>query len=365
MLKQQAVQTIVNQIQNSVAGGGGEVKFIVNWQDYLVKTPEETTKKYMNDYLTKTISGKSSKSGYSPAGCIQGFCFDKKTSSLDSDKTYASEGFFGSHAIASSSGDACSSDSQCSGGAKCVSCASVGAKCSGNMCVKQKGSAGGDGGNYYQQLLELAKKETIDKKSPTVTYPGDPSQMFKEGNFKNMSIFLQDGSINDPWSYLANAKEEYQNKLEEEKTIAQTKSIAYEGFIGTGEGKYGNGFIKTPGSLTKDIVANAQDLGNKVLASATHPEEMITAFISQMITKAIDQGIGNVQNQINKLSENVSNKSKEASSGNVSQFGPGSQYGNPSASEDCVGKKDGDSCTLTKPYNGRTTGKCKSGLCRP
>lgn len=291
MLKQQALRTLTQQIEKLVSGKGGNVMFIVDWEDYLIKQPEKNSKKYMNDYLSKTVSGKGS---------------SKYTSSS------SKEGF---------------------------------------------------GGNYPQQLVEMGKKATVDKpETPKVTYQGDPMQMFSEGTFKNMSLFVT--GINPPTVYVANAEAEYEKKKKEQEKISSTKATSYSGFKGVGEKKDGTGKIKTPGSLIKDKTANTQDLGNKIIAAATHPEEVLTAIVSQLMNQALQQGIGQVQNLINK-EKSINDKTTQNSQNQNSQFGPGATYGNPSDSGNCSGKKDGDECTLTHPYNGSTSGKCSGGLCWP
>ncbi|MDQ1283811.1 MAG: hypothetical protein QG620_159 [Patescibacteria group bacterium] len=182
-------------------------------------------------------------------------------------------------------------------------------------------------GNYSKQLVEIGKKTTVDKPAvPQMTYEGDPSQMFAGGNFKNLSLYLS--GINNPWAFSINAQSEYQKKLEEEKKIAETKAVANEAFK-SNEKKVddkGKTIVITPGSLIKENMANVQDLGNKIIASATHPEEIISAVVQQMITKAIQQGVGEIEKAVQKEFDSVSGKIGTQLNTQTSTSGPGTQY---------------------------------------
>ncbi|HPN96367.1 MAG TPA: hypothetical protein PLK35_01235 [Candidatus Moranbacteria bacterium] len=258
ILKQEAVRILTKQINKIVGGSSSEsAMFITDWRDYLVKKPEDKTKKYMNDYLSKITQGKGSSSGYK------------------------SEGFF----------------------------------------------SGGSGGSYAKKLVDDAKKNTTEKPTPKVTYQEDPSKMFSEGNFKKMNLYLS--GINNPWTFEANAQNEYKKRLAEEKKIAETKSVAYSGFEGKKkESKDGKETIINPGSLVKEAVANVQDIGNKILAAATHPEEVITAVVSQMITQALEQGIGQIEKYIDEEVDGVLESIGEDNLEFLKKDGPGSTYKN-------------------------------------
>lgn len=227
ILKQQALRSINSQIESLIGGGSStkDAMFITDWEDYLIKQPENNTRKYMNDYLTQVTGGRGSFSGYQAEGFDSGMA------------------------------------------------------------------------NYQGDLFQLGKS-IIENEGPKVTYEGDPAHMFDDGNFYNMSLYLS--GINNPWSFKNYIAETYSAKMEQEQQIAQAKAIAYQGFKGTGEDQNGQGIITNPGSLIKENIANAQDLGNKIIASADHIPEVITAVVSQMITKSIQNGIGNIQKNLQK-----------------------------------------------------------------
>jgi len=267
MLKQQAISTITKQVDSMISGGGkgGNAKFITDWESYLFKTPDNNTKLYMNDYLSKITSGRGSISGYK------------------------SEGF---------------------------------------------GIGGGSGGNYASQLVSMAKSNTISKKDPAFSYEGNPANMFSGGNFKNFNSYLS--GINNPWAFDINAQNEYQKKKSEERKLAETKAKSYLGGIGVGEGANGKGKITLPGSAVVGAKINSMDLGNKVLASATHPEEVITALVSKILTQALKQGISMVESKLGMsgalsgLVKNL-NPSDYFKSGNSTVTGSGSSTLVPSS----------------------------------
>ncbi|OGI29619.1 MAG: hypothetical protein A2288_01960 [Candidatus Moranbacteria bacterium RIFOXYA12_FULL_44_15] len=182
-------------------------------------------------------------------------------------------------------------------------------------------------GSYSKQLVEIGKKTTVDKPAvPQMTYESDPSQMFAGGNFKNLSLYLS--GINNPWAFSIDAQSKYQKKLEEEKKIAETKAVANEAWK-SNEKKVddkGKTIVITPGSVIKEAYTNTQDLGNKIIASATHPEEIISAVVQQMITKAIQQGVGEIEKAVQKEFESVSGKIGSQLKSQTSTTGPGTQY---------------------------------------
>lgn len=181
---------------------------------------------------------------------------------------------------------------------------------------------GSGSSSYASNLVSMAKKATSQYSGPQFTYEGDPANMFSDGTFKKMNLYLSDKYINTPSAFVSNAESVYISKMAEEKRLAQTKATAYQGFIGTGEDASGKGTIKTPGSLTMQMTANAKDVGNKVVASAQHPEEVITALVSQMITKAIGQGISMSSSSLQGLSSSLTS----SLSSQTSSSGPSATY---------------------------------------
>jgi len=144
--------------------------------------------------------------------------------------------------------------------------------------------------------------------------------MFVQGNFKNMSLYLS--GINNPFAFNLNAEQEFQKTLSQEVEKAKTMATAGAGFIGN----VANGKVLTPGSIVKESVANAQDLGNKIIAGSTKLPEVLTAVVSQIITQSIQQGIGNIQANINKEINGVQVRAQAETNTQVEQVGPAALY---------------------------------------
>jgi len=156
--------------------------------------------------------------------------------------------------------------------------------------------------NYAGQMVEQAKNTVVNSTLPKVTMNVNPSQMFSSGTFKNVSRY--GSGINNQWAFNARAEQEKQIAEANARLVAQTKAVAGQGFIGTEK----NGYTVTPGSVAKDALTNAQNIGNQVIASAPSMiEAMIGMVVRTVVTNALNEGIGNIQSQIQKQSTNVSN----------------------------------------------------------
>jgi len=129
-------------------------------------------------------------------------------------------------------------------------------------------------------------------------YACDAASMFDKGSWEAYNAFMQPN--NNPIAYALIAESEYERKLNEEIAEAEIKAGAYKGFKAT-ETK--DGIVLTPGSITEEITASANTVGDKALASATTWQEIAGAVVGKIASQVIKKGIGNarqnVQNQIN------------------------------------------------------------------
>jgi len=183
-------------------------------------------------------------------------------------------------------------------------------------------------GNYANTLAQMEKNKMAQQKSvQQMTYEGDPSTMFDSGNFKNMETFLDADKPNNSWTFDMAFNNAYQQKLSSEQRTNQTRAIAYQGFKGTSSGTGSDETITYPGSLTKDSVANIENLGNNVIASAQSIPEVISSVVSQMITKAIQKGFDGIQKSVQN-NENSQNKLDSGTDNSVANNGPGILFGN-------------------------------------
>ncbi|NTU67227.1 MAG: hypothetical protein HGB08_04905 [Candidatus Moranbacteria bacterium] len=171
-------------------------------------------------------------------------------------------------------------------------------KVTGGMASSNFTSSEGfsSGSSYAKSLVSLAQSTTsLSSNEAQLTYTSDPADMFSNGNgLKDFNNYLS--GVNNPWSFQINADDVWNAKKSDEEKIASDQGLAYSGYKATVD-KDGN-YVITPGSNTKDAVSNAQDIGNKAVASANHPAEVIVSIVTQILTKAITNGIGNIQSII-------------------------------------------------------------------
>jgi hypothetical protein len=265
MIKKAGAMAINKMMSNLVGGGSsGKTMFITDWQDYLRTQPAQKTQSYMNDYLTQMTQGRGSVSSYAPAPPFEGV---------------------------------------------------------GNGAFNTGISAYG---NYSSRLKTMGEQQlasgTSAAPAPSVTYSGNPGNMFDQFNFKQLDVYRS--GVNNPWAFGAAVESKQMASLEDERDIAMAKSIANAGFEGTEV----NGKTIAPGSLVKEKMAGVEDIGNKILASESNMAGVIGAVITQLVTKSIEQGIGNVQAKIQKEVVSVENRAQQQMNSAINQQGPKAIY---------------------------------------
>jgi len=143
------------------------------------------------------------------------------------------------------------------------------------------------GGSYTNELAEIGKKATSEKKDPQVTYTNDPTKMFdSEDGFKQLNEYTS--GLNNPWAYEIDAEEKYEAISAQEQKTAEASSIANKGFKSMG----GNNDVSMPGSLVESNLSNVQDIGNKVMSGSGEMSEVIvTAILNAIINQMMMQGL--------------------------------------------------------------------------
>lgn len=188
----------------------------------------------------------------------------------------------------------------------------------------------GSSNSYAKAFTQMEKNKLKEQGTvPKMTYVGDPSEMFDSGNFKNLETFLS--GVNNSWAADIAFNAAMQKKQAEETLANQTRAIAYQGFKGTSSGTGSKETITYPGSLTKDSVANVENMGNNVIASAQSIPEVISSVISQMITKAIQKGFDSIQKNAQN-DQSTQNKEDSSTNDSVTNNGPGILFGNTTKS---------------------------------
>lgn len=192
-----------------------------------------------------------------------------------------------------------------------------------NEGIGDYASPASGGAAYKTQLANSAKANiTAQKNILQPTYVGNPGQnMFAEGNLDNFNSYLS--GINNPWAYNLYVQQKYQEKLEQEEEAARMEALTGMGY----KSQKQDGQIITPGSTIGTTMSNVLDIGNKTLANASNPGEVITAVVQQIIMQALQNGIGKAQENNQPIQRNVQNSSQAQ----TQVGGPGAQYGNPSS----------------------------------
>jgi hypothetical protein len=144
----------------------------------------------------------------------------------------------------------------------------------------------------------------------------DFSSMFSGDTWTSTSSFFAIDTCNKLGTNNL-AKGEYLSELFKQEKIAEVQGIAGQGYK---DAKSGNTVI-TPGSTIGAIQAQAQDVGNKIVASANSIPEVITSLVTRMAMKTIQQGIGQAGSSAGKSNAAKSNYSQQSkSNSNPSQM---------------------------------------------
>jgi len=287
-LKQQAAR-IINEQVNKLVGGtvGSAAMFITDWEDFLVLEPQRQANTYMNDYLSQITRGRGSSSGYRSAS---------RRYVLGASDSKTNEGFFGGKVLGSDdevqgegTGTALSSD------------------------------------NYYENVLDTAKASTTERQDLVSNYEGNPTQMLDNNTFGKMNEWIFGPNY---WASEIRDREKSYRYREDQRQQAFAMSVAYGGYRGTMK----NGRVVTPGSTIEQTVANVQDIGNKIIAAAQHPEELISSVVANVINTAIKQGIGAASNMVDRQVNQVTDKVLNTVNSNLKSVGPRALFNGSSSS---------------------------------
>jgi len=297
--KAAAVKIVTNATITVVDGiGNGGSKVISDWKGFIVGDSTTTANTQLNDYLSKVTGGRGS-SNYIP------------NPGVGTGRPLGQLGYEGVGQGSFAYGMAENQNSSY-----------------GNIVEKAQAnglsvSSNYNYGNYMQQLVQGAKMTTTERRDPTPTYKGNPSQnLFAGGNFNNLNLYLS--GVNNPWAFNAVAQNKYQTDLAQQMQIATAQAIAGGGYKGTVK----NGMIVTPGSSVKATIDNIADLPNKVLANARDFVEIAPALAIRFATNMIDNGIGAIQNYANRTAQNMANGIVNQVNGQLQNLGPAAVLGN-------------------------------------
>jgi hypothetical protein len=248
------------------------------------------------------------------------------------------------------------------------------------------GGSDGLGGNYSSYLVEAAKQATIGSSGQQAQmtldqYTSSPQQMLQEGDWRAFNAFFSNPA-NNVFGYTIMAEQHYQSKLATEQTAAQTKAQS-SGYLPSEK----NGQIVAPSATIETLAGKVQGIGTDLLAASKNPGEIIASAVAaaagQMINKMIQQGVGEVQSNIQKEVNSVKTEVGSAKDEALRNQGPGGQFSSsvaqrtnvsinpntpapPSASlvaNACAAYGSSSSCQQqSNCSNGFTKGACVGGL---
>jgi hypothetical protein len=155
-------------------------------------------------------------------------------------------------------------------------------------------------GSYSARLVEGAKVSLATPYQPSnlEEISPDPEAALAEGDLRTLNAFFAN-PMNNPFGFTlaAQSYERSVREMEQQQQVVQAISHGYRSSDGL------------PGSTLGQMVADAQDVGNKIIAAAQNPAELasgvIVSLVNKTITNTIKKGIGNVQADIQREIKNV------------------------------------------------------------
>lgn len=270
--KQASIKAVNNSIVNKIGGSSsGGAMFVTNWKDYLFNKPEMESKKFVNDYLSQVTKGRGSLSSYIPSDS------SKFNSILG--KNYEGVGP-GSFRLGLAGNDPAY--------AQFIETAHA------------KGLLDSDSaaGNWINKMVDQAKvKANAKVGNVKMTYFDNPQNIFKEGSFFNLSKYVDTNAINTPSAFIENAKNVKESEVAKKIKAASDKAIAGAGYTGKENEK---GMISMPGSSVKDLLSKTMGAPIDSLTSAQGLQGLAQAFVTSMVMKFFDQGVGKISARISK-----------------------------------------------------------------
>jgi len=270
-LQQAAIKMISKQADRFLSGvSSNGARFITNWEDYLIDNPTRNTQRYANDYISRAFSGRGSVS------------YKKAKNSVLGASTIAGEGF-GKEAVLGDASDLYA------------------------------------GEESYQEKMQYMLQDRVINPPEWQAYTGEPSELFQSQTFAEMNDYIENGL---PAVAQMNVANEYEKKLEEEKSIAAVEANANSGFIS----EKVDGMVSKPGKLFEEMQANVDNLPNLAIAGATSIGQLIAATASTAISKMFDKAVSGVERTINREVGKVTNKATKQVNQKVNSYGPGALY---------------------------------------
>lgn len=266
-LKQEAAQTINQTVSNVISQGTGTgAMFITNWENFLINQPQRKTELYMNDFFSNLSRGRNP---------------------IDYSRNL---NLFGS-----------ANGNQKVAGASTMREGVV----KGDYTTTNNTLPKGWTWTNYDKTLEQGARNITTDASVPLCPQSDFSGMFDSKTWADTNMFFSIDTCNQ-FGYNNEATSEFLSLTSQHEMINAVQGIAGQGYKSATLGDT----VITPASTIAAIQAQTEDIGNKIIASAKSIPEVITALVTRMTVRTIQQGIGQAgsyaRREINSKTSNYS-----------------------------------------------------------
>lgn len=274
-LKNAAIQVVSQNVMIQIGGqGGGGPLFITNWRDTIYVQPAQQAQVALNDFFTLSTRGQSYTS-YNPS-----------QSSKDSSGWKIIPGETRKVAGTSTEKDS-SSD---------PAVLAAATETSDINWLSGEGVLDSDladvRSNYAEYLKEGAKKSLAGNDCTINVQEYGPVA----GSFKSNDALMQ--NCNNIWQYSSSAQRAYSTAFTMESVLAQTKSVAYNGYNPVIK----NGQVVTPGINISTLIDNVTALPGQIMAGVKNFPEFAaaaaTSFINSAVNNLTQQGVAYVNGMV-------------------------------------------------------------------
>lgn len=204
-----------------------------------------------------------------------------------------------------------------SGSANYLGSGDVAGNVSGNYAAYLEGTARSSLA-MNEEDLGVSLEYTLDSYSP------NPELLFAEGDYRGLNAFFSNPA-NNPFGYTFATTAFYSKQMTKEIERVKTEAQS-SGFIG----KKQNGQTIAPAATIENMLSDAQNIGNNIMAAAENPGQLVGSIIgnvlSKYITNMIQKGVGKVQASIQREVRRVDNQIVGALDKANKKLGPAAEF---------------------------------------
>lgn len=184
-------------------------------------------------------------------------------------------------------------------------------------------------GNYPAYLVAVAKQSippTGEVDIPQFDldqYSANPQTLFREGDFRGLNALVSN-PMNNPFGFSLSAVSYSATKMNQAIEIAKTEAQS-SGLIGKKE----NGKTIAPAATIENMLNDAQNIGNNIIAAAENPNivsSIVTAMVNKAVNAMIQKGVGKIQANIQKEIARVDSQAIKALDKVNKELGPGAKF---------------------------------------